>query len=110
MFDAKITEAFSEYDFWSAMPLFEYFCLARILPYVTYTKEKDCVLKALSAVKTGLAIPASIPLTQESQELTVIVPALGVEMSALYSNNSPKLLAPTVSLTAEFFANFIEQW
>src|SRR5580700_4840919 len=46
----RIYSAFEYYTFWEALPLFDFFCLARILPYMTLTKEKQCILNGLQRI------------------------------------------------------------
>jgi hypothetical protein len=112
MFHEKIREGYSQYAFWEAVPLFEFFCLARILPYMTLHREKDCIIKGLARIYSDLyslgwsptsptfgldsGSPQSDPESLE-YKVTVIVPALGAAMDKVYASGAPKLLALNVS-------------
>lgn len=107
----KIKSAYYDYAFWDVVPLFEYFCLARILPYLTTTREKECVLNGLKRIYKGLSeepdlpcdgdtIKSPVDLSQPYFEIasgtTVIVPALGPDMENAYPAGQIKLLALNV--------------
>jgi hypothetical protein len=100
----KIKAAYCEYAIWDVVPLFEFFCLARILPYMTEEKEKVCILNGLERVYKDLfsnskppsptnEVDLSLPYNQDSEgKTTVIVPALGAAMEAAYPGGQIKLL------------------
>ncbi|KAJ3190870.1 hypothetical protein HK101_008288 [Irineochytrium annulatum] len=115
----RIDHAYESYSFWDAVPLFEYFCLARILPYMTIEKEKKCILQGLTRIVDGLkkadttaaagAVPPGVlergdsgvavvgqqqqPAGHVAEETTtVIVPAVGPDMATVYPDGKIKLL------------------
>jgi hypothetical protein len=108
----KIISAYYHYSFWDIVPLFEFFCLARILPYMTTVPEKECILTGLERIYTSLFEQAETPsldndvlttpvdLAQPYNEIeggtTVIVPALGPDMEKAYPAGQIKLLALNV--------------
>jgi hypothetical protein len=112
----QVKAAYCDYAFWDLVPLFEFFCLARILPYMTELSEKNCVLAGLgrvyadlfadspSLLSAGQSIDvhvASIDLSQPYHPpargtTTVIVPALGPAMEAPYPGGQIKLLTLNV--------------
>ncbi|KAJ3164516.1 hypothetical protein HK101_000429 [Irineochytrium annulatum] len=122
----RIDSAYESYSFWDAVPLFEYFCLARILPYMTIEKEKKCILQGLTRIVDGLkksdataAGGATVPpgvlergdsgvavIGQQQQQAghvveettTVIVPAVGPDMATVYPDGKIKLLTLNVSI------------
>ncbi|KAK4996100.1 hypothetical protein LTR66_004214 [Elasticomyces elasticus] len=104
----KIESAYYDYAFWDAIPLFEYFCLARILPYLTTISEKECVLNGLERIYKGLFGASSMPCDgdvakspanlnepyfETASGATVIVSALGPDMEKAYPAGQIKLLA-----------------
>ena len=100
----KIKAAYNEYAIWDVVPLFEFFCLARILPYMTEEKEKLCILNGLERVYKDLfssstppsptnEVDLSLPYSADDEgKTTVIVPALGDAMEAAYPGGQIKLL------------------
>ena len=118
LYHEKIKAAYSDYAFWDIVPLFEYFCLARILPYMTEESEKTCVLNGLQRVYVDLfghdlpetsevldvhANPTDLSLPYDEEvdgKVTVIVPALGPAMEAPYPGGQVKLLTLNVSTTS----------
>lgn len=115
VFDNRIYDAYYKYAFWDAVPLFEFFCLARILPYITTTIEKQCVLAGMQRIYEGHAtyntkneedLPSMSGSTssmgaenvfETDKRTTVIVPALGSDMGEFYTDGQIKLLALNVS-------------
>jgi len=104
-FNKRIASAYFKYAFWEAVPLFEFFTLARILPYMTSDKEKQCILSGLRRVVQSLDQKTS-DSTQHEDDVnrqaegttTVIIPALGNDMGKLYTDSQVKLLAMNVNL------------
>lgn len=111
----KIKAAYCDYAIWDLVPLFEFFCLARILPYMTEPKEKICILNGLARVYADLfssstppsptnELDLSLPYnTVAEDKTTVIVPALGPAMEALYPGGQIKLLTLNVRSPAHYF-------
>jgi hypothetical protein len=103
MYHERIKAAYSNYSFWEALPLFEFFCLARILPYMTNEREKECILNGLDRIFNEVMRPKSIALYNggsdfgDQQSVTVIVPCLGSAMEEKYQSGCAKLLALNVS-------------
>jgi hypothetical protein len=111
-YHGKIQSAYYDYAFWDIVPLFEFFCLARILPYMTTIPEKECVLGGLKRIYADLFEQAETPsfhlditttpvdLNQPYTEVitgtTVIVPALGPDMEKTYPAGQLKLLTLNV--------------
>jgi len=113
-FNDRIYTAYYKYAFWDAVPLFEFFCLARILPYMTTTSEKQCVMAGLQRICDDLALASGkveeeeVTMTESSSsderenifkeetKTTVIVPALGPDMGEFYPEGQIKLLALNV--------------
>ncbi|KAE9371801.1 hypothetical protein N431DRAFT_467959 [Stipitochalara longipes BDJ] len=111
IFYDRIYSAYYKYAFWDAVPLFEFFCLARILPYMTTSIEKQCILAGMQRISVDLATcSAKIDEDQLSMsesfssneaenifeadnKTTVIVPALGADMGEFYADGQIKLLA-----------------
>ncbi|MCJ1371088.1 hypothetical protein MMC20_002303 [Loxospora ochrophaea] len=99
-FNKRIASSYFKYSFWEALPLFEFFTLARILPYMTQTIEKQCILNGLRRLIQGLDEKTS-DITQLADIVdddvlgttTVIIPALGNDMGNLYTDSQIKLLA-----------------
>jgi hypothetical protein len=114
MYYEKVKAAYCDYAFWDMVPLFEYFCLARILPYMTTEAEKKCILTGLERIYYGMfsgediSVPANLPKTPtlsvdldtpfvgQDRRVTVIIPALGRAMEEVYSSGSTKLLTLNV--------------
>ncbi len=114
----RIYTAYYKYAFWDAVPLFEFFCLARILPYMTTASEKQCVVAGLQRICDDLALSSgkveeeegtmSESLSSEERDnifeeeikTTVIVPALGPDMGEFYPEGQIKLLALNVRVPA----------
>jgi hypothetical protein len=55
VFHDRIYSAYYRYAFWDAVPLFEFFCLARILPYITTSIEKHCVMAVMQRISQDIA-------------------------------------------------------
>ena len=114
VFNDRIYSAYYKYAFWDAVPLFEFFCLARILPYMTTTIEKQCVLagmkricedvgtystkneEELASMSGSLSSSRAETLIEVDKKTTVIVPALGADMGEFYVDGQIKLLAVNV--------------
>lgn len=112
MYYEKVKAAYCDYAFWDMVPLFEFFCLARILPYMTEDKEKVCVLNGLARIHNDLFGDSEAKLANQLLEprhadlgrpyspnehrVTVIVPALGPAMEQPYASGSAKLLTLNV--------------
>ncbi|KAF2395651.1 hypothetical protein EJ06DRAFT_266508 [Trichodelitschia bisporula] len=110
MYCEKVKAAYCEYAFWDIVPLFEFFCLARILPYMTEESEKNCIMNGLERIYDSLfsggifppqqylaVTPVSrvnldAPFTTKDRKVTVLVPALGRAMEEVYSSGAIKLL------------------
>jgi hypothetical protein len=110
----RIYTAYYKYAFWDAVPLFEFFCLARILPYMTTTSEKQCVMAGLQKICDDLSLSSGKAEEEEitrsggsssneeeiifegEMKTTVIVPALGPDMGEFYPEGQIKLLAHNV--------------
>lgn len=114
-FHDKIRSDYEFYEFWEALALFEYMCLARILPYMTNDREKRCILHGLQRISEDLtslssrntlsvesssdsydsepASPDAIP----NDKTTVIVPALGPDLAQFFFDGQIKLLTVNVS-------------
>ena len=111
----KIRSDYEFYEFWEALPLFEFICLARILPYMTNDKEKHCILHGLQRISEDLKyLSSQNTLSLESSsdsydsepesldtipndKTTVIVPALGPDLAQVFSDGQIKLLTVNVS-------------
>jgi hypothetical protein len=116
VFHDRIYSAYYRYAFWDAVPLFEFFCLARILPYITTSIEKHCVMAGMQRIsqdiaflsmkveREDLALSGSLSSTEGENILehetktTVIVPAMGPDMGELYKDGQIKLLARNVRI------------
>ena len=114
-FYEKIRSDYEFYEFWEALALFEFMCLARILPYMTNDQEKHCILhglrrigedlKALSSQNTLSVESSSDSYDSEPESLdvklndktTVIVPALGPDLAQVFFDGQIKLLTVNVS-------------
>ena len=102
-FNTRICSAYYNYKFWEAVPLFEFFTLARILPYMTQENEKQCIINGLCRIIEDL-YQTRYPKVSSSNNgerkmegsSTVIVPALGCDMGRLYRDGEVKLLAKKV--------------
>ena len=110
----QVRAAYYDYAFWDVLPLFEFFCLARILPYMTNMREKQCVVEGLRRVFGDVDIsrgPSDSFMVQSSDEIntdvnrtyepstervSVVVPALGPDMGRVYADGQIKLLAVNV--------------
>ena len=110
----QVRAAYYDYAFWDVLPLFEFFCLARILPYMTNLREKQCVVEGLRRVFGDVDIsrgPSDSFAARSSDEIntdvtrlyepstervSVIVPALGPDMGRIYADGQIKLLAINV--------------
>ncbi|PNS13754.1 DNA polymerase epsilon subunit B [Sphaceloma murrayae] len=108
LFYTRIRAAYCDYEMWELVPLFEFFCLARVLPYITNQHEKDCVLAGLSTVLKDLRCDS--PQYQvchtiadetewihgvDNKSVTMIIPAMGSQMAQRYGPRCiPKLLLP----------------
>jgi hypothetical protein len=113
MYYEKVKASYCDYAFWDMVPLFEFFCLARILPYMTVEKEKICILNGLERVYNDLFgdndaklanqlleprhADLQRPYSPNEHNVTVIVPALGPAMEQPYASGSAKLLTLNVS-------------
>lgn len=103
-FNNRIDFAYFKYAFWEALPLFEFFTLARILPYMTQINEKQCILNGLRRIiqdldhqKTSDRTPPEDGMDREAEvTTTVIIPALGNDMGKVYTDGQIKLLAMNV--------------
>lgn len=102
-FNKRIASSYFKYSFWEALPLFEFFTLARILPYMTQTNEKQCILNGLRRLIQSLDEKTSATTHPEDNvnddivgTTTVIIPALGNDMGELYTDSQIKLLARNV--------------
>lgn len=111
----KIRSDYEFYEFWEALPLFEFMCLARILPYMTNDREKHCIfhglqrisedLKSLSSQNSLYLESSSDGYDSEPESLdrepndktTVIVPALGPDLAHVFFDGQIKLLTTNVS-------------
>lgn len=118
-FHDKIRSDYEFYEFWEALSLFEFMCLARILPYMTSDREKHCILHGLQRISEDLkSLPSENPLSVESSSdsydsepesineisndrTTVIVPALGPDLAQVFFDGQIKLL--TVNVSTECF-------
>lgn len=123
-FHERLRAAYVDYAFWDVIPLFEFFCLARILPYMSEESEKRCVLSGMARVHDSLfSSPASSPTGPEaitvpadldesydmtSKTVTVIVPALGQDMEAMFPSGEVKLL--TVNVSSRFLSTFLSRY
>ena len=112
----KIRSDYEFYEFWEAVALFEFMCLARILPYMTHEREKRCILHGLQRISEDLKFssPHASPLVENSSDsydsepesldrsskdkTTVIVPALGSDLSQVFFDGQVKLLTVNVSI------------
>ncbi|KAF2668333.1 hypothetical protein BT63DRAFT_440515 [Microthyrium microscopicum] len=108
MYYEKVKAAYCDYALWDLVPLFEFFCLARILPYFTELKEKHCILNGLERIYNDLFgdldskranelleprhVDLERPYSPHDRKVTVIVPALGPAMETQYASGSVKLL------------------
>ena len=111
----KIRSDYEFYEFWEALALFEFMCLARILPYMTNDREKQCILhglqrigedlKSLSSQNTPSVESSSDSYDSEPESIdsipndktTVIVPALGPDLAQVFVDGQIKLLTVNVS-------------
>ncbi|GAM87620.1 hypothetical protein ANO11243_056470 [Dothideomycetidae sp. 11243] len=104
-FHDKIMNAYYDYEIWEVLPLFEFFCLARILPYMTTEQEKVCILTGMTRICNDLGntgpdmcdspyfLPVS-PTFSGDEKVTVIVPAMGAEMAQTHpATGQTKLLS-----------------
>ena len=112
----KIRSDYEFYEFWEALALFEFMCLARILPYMTHEREKRCILHGLQRISEDLksSSPHASSLVESSSDsydsepesldrssrdkTTVIVPALGSDLSQVFFDGQVKLLTVNVSI------------
>ena len=111
----KIRSDYEFYEFWEALALFEFMCLARILPYMTNDREKHCILHGLQRISEDLKClssqntlsvesfsdsydsePESLDAIQ-NDKTTVIVPALGTDLAQVFADGQIKLLTVNVS-------------
>jgi hypothetical protein len=124
VFYDRIYSAYYRYAFWDAVPLFEFFCLARILPYMTTRIEKQCIMTGLQRIAEDLGLPytkveedaltrsTSSPsdgaenIFENENMTTVIVPALGPDMGEFYADGQIKLLALNVCTQFSFRSLF----
>lgn len=111
----KLRSDYDFYEFWEALALFEFMCLARILPYMTNKREKQCILHGLQRIRDDLTTPSlkidsSLESSSDSYDsepesidkvghdkTTVIVPAMGPDLEQNFSDGQIKLLAVNVS-------------
>ena len=111
----KIRSDYEFYEFWEALALFEFMCLARILPYMTNDREKHCILHGLRRISEDLKSSSSqntLPVDSSSDSFdsepasphdkpddrtTVIVPALGLDLVQVFCDGQIKLLTVNVS-------------
>ena len=112
-FNTRILSAYYNYKFWEAVPLFEFFTLARILPYMTQLNEKRCIMNGLTGIMRVLGQSHSDRISSHVDgeckaegATTVIVPALGDDMGDVYYDGQIKLLANKVSVRAAKFHKF----
>lgn len=112
----KIRSDYEFYEFWEALALFEFMCLARILPYMTNDREKHCILHGLQRIGEDLK-SLNTPLVESSSDsydsepenfdaipndkTTVIVPALGPDLAQVFFDGQTKLL--TVNVSWQYF-------
>ena len=114
-FYEKIRSDYEFYEFWEALALFEFMCLARILPYMTNDREKHCILHGLQRISEDLqsVSPQNELLVESSSDsydsepesldaepddkTTVIVPALGPDLAQVFFDGQIKLLTINVS-------------
>ena len=112
----KIRSDYEFYEFWEAVALFEFMCLARILPYMTHDREKRCILHGLQRISEDLRSlsPYASPSVESSSDsydsepesldrasndkTTVIVPALGSDLAQVFFDGQIKLLTVNVSI------------
>lgn len=115
----KIRSDYEFYEFWEALALFEFMCLARILPYMTNDREKHCILHGLQRISEDLqSLSSQNTQSMESSsdsfdsepesfdaipndKITVIVPALGPDLTQIFCDGQIKLL--TVNVRKERF-------
>lgn len=111
----KIRSDYEFYEFWEALALFEFMCLARILPYMTNDREKHCILHGLqridedlksSSFQNTLSVESSSdsydsepesPQPKPNDKTTVIVPALGSDLAQVFCDGQIKLMTVNVS-------------
>jgi hypothetical protein len=115
VFYDRIYSAYYRYAFWDVVPLFEFFCLVRILPYMTTSVEKQCIMAGLQRISEDITLlsekieedeltligslssnEAANIFDEKDRKTTVIVPALGPDMGELYADGQIKLLALNV--------------
>ncbi|KAF2839220.1 hypothetical protein M501DRAFT_992192 [Patellaria atrata CBS 101060] len=92
LFHEKIIIAYQKYSFWDVLPLFEFFCVARILPYMTTIEEKRCLMAGLQRVVKKSPVDLDRPYHETGSGITVILPALGPDMDEVYPDGAVKLL------------------
>ena len=109
-FYERIRMDYEPYAFWEALPLFEFMCLARILPYMTTESEKRCIITGLETILNDLSLlqtqnhlsvddvfpdcssnAESLSLPSDDK-VTVIVPALGSDSRQIFPDGQIKLL------------------
>lgn len=82
--ESAVAAAFSDEKWWPLVDLFDLFCLARVLPYVTEVAEKECLLEAIrkwSASSTGelasrnMSTPSLTPPSSSSTPSSSIPPS-----------------------------------
>ncbi len=112
-FHERLRMDYESYAFWEAVPLFEFMCLARILPYMTHEKEKRCIMTGLQRVMEdlhGLASQRSLSadhlmldvnvnseLDLKADELvTLIIPAMGPDTTQIFPDGQIKPLTINV--------------
>ena len=112
----RIRSDYEFYEFWEALALFEFMCLARILPYMTNEREKHCILHGLQRICEDLrslspehallsgsysdsydSEPESLD-AESDDKTTVIVPALGQDLSQVFLEGQIKLLTVNVGI------------
>ena len=112
----KIRSDYEFYEFWEALALFEFMCLARILPYMTNDREKHCILNGLQRISKDLRSEPSLnaPSLESSSDsydsepeslcaksndrTTVIVPAQGPDLAQVFFDGQIKLLTVNVGI------------
>lgn len=113
-FHERLCLDYESYAFWEAVPLFEFMCLARILPYMTNRREKECIMRGLQRVADdvrALALQSNelannsivgFDNTSESieppaeEQVTIIVPAMGPDSAQMFPDGQIKLLTLNV--------------
>ena len=121
-FHERICLDYEAYAFWEAMPLFEFVCLARILPYMTNVNEKQCIMRGLQGVveklrnaalesswstesltpDRGMNIDHDLP---GHELVTVIVPAMGSDSWQIFPDGRVKPLTINVRNSLRAFCD-----